>query len=82
MRLLSMFVRVGVIKLPPFPYTMAALRLVRTASRRAVRLPLGRRGYAEATDKITFSMVLPYQVTAGIVSTANYWTHIGHPVTV
>jgi F-type H+-transporting ATPase subunit delta len=40
------------------------LRLASTATRRAaVRLPLGRRGYAEATDKIKFSMVLPHQVT-------------------
>ena len=43
---------------------MAALRLVSAASRRvAVKLPLGRRGYAEATDKIKFSMVLPTMVT-------------------
>ncbi|KIJ49565.1 hypothetical protein M422DRAFT_204984 [Sphaerobolus stellatus SS14] len=41
---------------------MSSLRLLNTAVRRAAKLPLGRRGYAEATsDKIKLSLVLPHQ---------------------
>ncbi|KAF8578010.1 epsilon subunit of F1F0-ATP synthase N-terminal domain-containing protein [Ramaria rubella] len=41
---------------------MAALRLVSAATRRApAKFPLGKRGYAEATDKIKLSLVLPHQ---------------------
>ena len=43
--------------------TMSALRLVTSAARRAPRnFALGRRGYAEAADKINLSLVLPHQV--------------------
>ena len=42
---------------------MSALRLVTSAARRAPRnFALGRRGYAEAADKINLSLVLPHQV--------------------
>lgn len=42
---------------------MSALRLVSSAARRAPKaFTLGRRGYAEATDKIKLSLVLPHQV--------------------
>jgi len=49
---------------PPRPRpTMSALRLVSTVARRAPgSFALGRRGYAEATDKIKLSLVLPHQV--------------------
>ncbi|KAJ3475800.1 hypothetical protein NLI96_g5829 [Meripilus lineatus] len=41
---------------------MSALRLVSSAARRAPKaFTLGRRGYAEATDKIKLSLVLPHQ---------------------
>ncbi|KAL7281445.1 hypothetical protein ACG7TL_004758 [Trametes sanguinea] len=41
---------------------MSALRLVTAAARRAPRnFALGRRGYAEAADKINLSLVLPHQ---------------------
>ncbi|KAH9083645.1 epsilon subunit of F1F0-ATP synthase N-terminal domain-containing protein [Lactarius deliciosus] len=41
---------------------MSVLRLVSSATRRSPRsLALGRRGYAEATDKIKLSLVLPHQ---------------------
>ncbi|KAH9056551.1 epsilon subunit of F1F0-ATP synthase N-terminal domain-containing protein [Lactarius vividus] len=41
---------------------MSVLRLVSSAARRSPRsLALGRRGYAEATDKIKLSLVLPHQ---------------------
>ncbi|KAI0744221.1 epsilon subunit of F1F0-ATP synthase N-terminal domain-containing protein [Daedaleopsis nitida] len=41
---------------------MSALRLVTAAARRAPRnFALGRRGYAEAADKISLSLVLPHQ---------------------
>ncbi|KAH9951554.1 F1 complex, delta/epsilon subunit of ATPase [Amylocystis lapponica] len=41
---------------------MSALRLVSSAARRAPRtFGSGRRGYAEATDKIKLSLVLPHQ---------------------
>ncbi|KAI0048168.1 epsilon subunit of F1F0-ATP synthase N-terminal domain-containing protein [Auriscalpium vulgare] len=41
---------------------MSALRLVSSAARRAPRtVTLGRRGYAEVTDKIKLSLVLPHQ---------------------
>lgn len=44
---------------------MSALRLVTSAARRAPRaFALGRRGYAEAADKIALSLVLPHQVCA------------------
>ncbi|KAF8513162.1 epsilon subunit of F1F0-ATP synthase N-terminal domain-containing protein [Hysterangium stoloniferum] len=39
---------------------MAALRLLCAATRHTAKLPLGRRGYAEATDKIKLSLVLPH----------------------
>lgn len=42
--------------------TMASLRLLGSAARRALRVPLGRRGYAEASDKIQLTLVLPHQV--------------------
>lgn len=56
---------------------MSALRLVSSAARRAPRnFVLGRRGYAEAADKISLSLVLPHQVRASnILITA-------HPLTV
>lgn len=42
---------------------MSALRLASTLSRRAPRaFATGRRGYAEAADKIKLSLVLPHQV--------------------
>lgn len=42
---------------------MSVLRLVSFAARRSPRsLTLGRRGYAEVTDKIKLSLVLPHQV--------------------
>ncbi|KAI0305674.1 epsilon subunit of F1F0-ATP synthase N-terminal domain-containing protein [Multifurca ochricompacta] len=43
---------------------MSALRLISSVARRRVppSLTLGRRGYAEATDKINLSLVLPHQV--------------------
>ena len=42
---------------------MSVLRLVSSAARRPPRsLALGRRGYAEAADKIKLSLVLPHQV--------------------
>ena len=41
---------------------MSALRLVSSVARRAPRSSiLGRRGYAEATDKIKLSLVLPHE---------------------
>ncbi|KAH9859073.1 hypothetical protein C2E23DRAFT_855733 [Lenzites betulinus] len=41
---------------------MSALRLVTSVARRAPRnFALGRRGYAEAADKISLSLVLPHQ---------------------
>ncbi|KAI0785682.1 epsilon subunit of F1F0-ATP synthase N-terminal domain-containing protein [Abortiporus biennis] len=41
---------------------MSALRFVASASRRAPKtFALGRRGYAEAADKIKLSLVLPHQ---------------------
>ncbi|KAH8994048.1 epsilon subunit of F1F0-ATP synthase N-terminal domain-containing protein [Lactarius akahatsu] len=41
---------------------MSVLRLVSSAARRSPRsLALGRRGYAEAADKIKLSLVLPHQ---------------------
>ncbi len=44
---------------------MSALRLATSVARRAPRnLVLGRRGYAEAADKISLSLVLPHQVCA------------------
>lgn len=43
--------------------TMSALRLVSAVARRAPgSFVLGRRGYAEAADKIKLSLVLPHQV--------------------
>lgn len=46
-----------------FTLIMSALRLVSSAVRRAPKtLALGRRGYAEAADKIKLSLVLPHQV--------------------
>jgi F-type H+-transporting ATPase subunit delta len=42
---------------------MSALRLVSSVARRAPRSSvLGRRGYAEVTDKIKLSLVLPHEV--------------------
>jgi F-type H+-transporting ATPase subunit delta len=42
---------------------MSALRLVSSVARRAPgSLVLGRRGYAEVSDKIKLSLVLPHQV--------------------
>jgi F-type H+-transporting ATPase subunit delta len=42
---------------------MSALRLVSSVARRAPSsFVLGRRGYAEAADKIKLSLVLPHQV--------------------
>ncbi|KAH8107753.1 epsilon subunit of F1F0-ATP synthase N-terminal domain-containing protein [Cristinia sonorae] len=42
---------------------MSALRLIASASRRAPKsfAAIGRRGYAEAADKISLSLVLPHQ---------------------
>jgi hypothetical protein len=45
--------------------TMSALRMLSTAARRVPSMSaaqLGRRGYAEAADKIKLSLVLPHQV--------------------
>ena len=43
--------------------SMSVLRLVSSATRRSPRsLAIGRRGYAEVTDKIKLSLVLPHQV--------------------
>ena len=49
---------------------MSALRLLASASRRAPKTltTLGRRGYAEASDKISLSLVLPHQVRHGTAS--------------
>ncbi len=42
---------------------MSALRLVSSVARRAPgSFVLGRRGYAEVSDKIKLSLVLPHQV--------------------
>jgi F-type H+-transporting ATPase subunit delta len=42
---------------------MSALRLVSSVARRApTSFALGRRGYAEVSDKIKLSLVLPHQV--------------------
>jgi hypothetical protein len=44
-------------------HTMSAFRLVSSVARRAPSsFVLGRRGYAEVTDKIKLSLVLPHQV--------------------
>jgi len=40
---------------------MSSLRLLNIAARRVARAPLGQRGYAEASDKIKLSLVLPHQ---------------------
>ena len=46
---------------------MSALRLVSAAARRApAAVTLGRRGYAEVSDKIKLSLVLPHQVRDGM----------------
>lgn len=53
----------GVSESCPAPPIMSALRLLSSAVRRAPKsVPLGRRGYAEAADKINLSLVLPHQV--------------------
>ena len=45
------------------PPAMSALRFVSAVSRRApISFATGRRGYAEAADKIKLSLVLPHQV--------------------
>jgi hypothetical protein len=42
---------------------LSVMSLLRLAARRAPKaLPLGRRGYAEVSDKIKLSLVLPHQV--------------------
>jgi hypothetical protein len=43
---------------------MSALRMLSTVARRApvATAALGRRGYAEAADKIALSLTLPHQV--------------------
>ncbi|KAF7294766.1 ATP-synt-DE-N domain-containing protein [Mycena indigotica] len=40
---------------------MSSLRLLRSGALRPAAFALGRRGYAEATDKIKLSLVLPHQ---------------------
>ncbi|KAF8070688.1 F1 complex, delta/epsilon subunit of ATPase [Lyophyllum atratum] len=40
---------------------MSALRLLTSSARRASSFTLARRGYAEATDKLKLSLVLPHQ---------------------
>ncbi|KAJ7471774.1 epsilon subunit of F1F0-ATP synthase N-terminal domain-containing protein [Mycena latifolia] len=40
---------------------MSSLRLLASAARRAPTLALGRRGYAEVSDKIKLTLVLPHQ---------------------
>lgn len=53
----------GVSELTLHHQIMSAIRLLSSAARRAPKsVPLGRRGYAEAADKIKLSLVLPHQV--------------------
>lgn len=53
----------GVSESYPSPPVMSAIRLLSSAARRTPKsVPLGRRGYAEVSDKIKLSLVLPHQV--------------------
>ena len=52
--------------LPPYYIlsiqSMSSLRLLASAGRASLSTRLGRRGYAEAADKIKLSLVLPHAV--------------------
>jgi len=44
------------------PHKMSSLRLISSAARRATRVSLARRGYADISDKLNLALTLPHKV--------------------